>query len=296
MGTGSMQSLVTLNNESVDLVNFGELRAATATSAEVLKRLAERGAGAATQVPFRTNYGARLAALGRYPEALTYLDRAIADGRASQNQYWQQRAQFFRACALVHAGRRAEAKAALDEIEQDYRVDPIKNAASLQLLTVCRGDWQLSGGDVAGARATIEDLLRQVGYPGQTSLPMLRSALPAAAKVALADHDAAAAQAYARAALAYARKEARDPNQSADYGRALVLLAQAQQARGNEAAAAQTLTQALPALSGGLGADHPEVADARTRLATLSREPTDGPRPVPTKPPTPAVRVPVRVG
>ena len=267
LGSGSMESLVTLNNESVDLINFGEVRAALAASAEVLRRLKERGAGPAEQVPFRTNYGERLDEIGRHVEALSFLDQAIADARASDNLYWRQRAQLFRSCALVHAGKRAEAKAALDEINAAYRLDAIKNAASLQLIAVCRSEWMLASGDVDVARTTIEGLLRSIDYPAQASLPVLRSALPVAARIALARHDFEAAQAYASAAAEYDRKRALDPDRSADRGRALMLLAQAQYAGGNAAVAVKTVQQALPALAGGLGPDHAEVTDARALLA-----------------------------
>ena len=267
LGSGSMESLVTLNNESVDLINFGEVRAALAASAEVLRRLKERGAGPAEQVPFRTNYGERLDEIGRHVEALSFLDQAIADARASDNLYWRQRAQLFRSCALVHAGKRAEAKAALDEIDAAYRLDAIKNAASLQLIAVCRSEWMLASGDVDVARTTIEGLLRSIDYPAQASLPVLRSALPVAARIALARHDFEAAQAYASAAAEYDRKRALDPDRSADRGRALMLLAQAQYAGGNAAVAVKTVQQALPALAGGLGPDHAEVTDARALLA-----------------------------
>jgi tetratricopeptide (TPR) repeat protein len=272
VGSGGIESLTMLNNESVDLINFGEVDKALATSAEVLRRLQARGAGSAVQVPFKANYGARLTAMGRYPEALIYFERAIADARASHNQYWEQRAQYFRACALVHTDLK-EAKSALNEIESAYRVDTNKNAPTLELITVCRSQWQMNGGDVAGARATIESLLKSVGYPAQNALPVLRAALPAAAQIALAGHDLSAAQAYASAAAEYARKQSRDPNHSADRGRALLLLAQAQHASGDDTVAAQTLQQALPSLVGGLGPDHVEVADARTLLGTLTHAP-----------------------
>ena len=179
-GNGSIESLGNMNNESVDLINFGEVRAALTTSTEVLHRLQARGAGPAVQAPFRANYGARLAAMGRYSEAVTFLDQAIADLRASHNQFWQQRAQFFRACALVHAGQ-ADAKAALDEVESAYGSAPVKNAAVLGSIAVCRSEWLLSDGEVGAANEVIDSLLKEVGYPAQTASPVLRTALPAAA-------------------------------------------------------------------------------------------------------------------
>ena len=282
VGSGSIESLTNLNNESVDLINFGEVKAALGVSAEVLRRLQARGAGAAVQVPFKTNFGSRLASMGRYAEAIPYLDQAIEAGRASHNQFWQQRAQYFRACALVHAGRQSEAKAALDEVETAYRADAVKNAASLQSIAVCRSEWLLGGGNIAGARAAIEELLKSIGYPAKTSLPALRSALPAAAQISLAGHDLIAAQAYASAAVEYAGRQARDVNRSADVGRALLLLARAQRTAANDAAAAQSLQRALPALAGGLGQDHPEVGDARTLLNQYAKDTVNKPvRPAP---------------
>jgi serine/threonine-protein kinase len=272
-GTGSLESLTILNNESVDLINFGEVRAALATSAEVLRRLQARGAGAAVQVPFRTNYGARLAAMGRYPEALSFLDRAIADASTSKNLYWQRRAQYFRACALVHAGKQAEAQPALDAIDKAYRTDAVKNEAALESLAVCRSEWLLGGGEAQLAQESIERLLREVGYPQHTSLPVLRTALPAAARIALARNDLRGAEGYAAAAADYASKAARDPKRSADRGRALVLLAQAQHAGKDDAAAVQVLKEALPSLAGGLGSDHTEVVTAKGLLADWTQGP-----------------------
>jgi len=48
------------------------------------------------------------------------------------------------------------------------------------------------------------------------------------------------------------------------------LLARTQHASGDDTAAVQSLQQALPALSGGLGADHAEVSDAQNLLHSLS--------------------------
>jgi serine/threonine protein kinase len=269
--SGTLNYLTTLNNEAADLTNFGELHAALAASTEVMRRLEERGAGAALRVPFRTNYGAKLAAIGRYPEALSALDQAIADARLSDNPYWQQRAELFRARTLVLAGRYADAKPALDDIERAYRVDEVMNRGSLQSIAVCRAEWLLHTGAARAAQRELDRLLMEIGFPAQNSQPVLRTALPLAAEIALALRDWAGAQAYALAGVEYARKVARDATQSADVGRALVVLARAQHEGGQDAAALQTLRQAVPALSAGLGADHVEVGSAQALLSTWSQ-------------------------
>jgi tetratricopeptide (TPR) repeat protein len=269
-GGGTMHKLIMLNNEAADLTNFGEPQAALAASAEVMRRLDARGASPVVGVPFRVNYGAKLAAMGRYTEALTTLDEAIADARESKNLYWQQRGQYFRACALVHAGRYPDARPALDDIETAYRMDAAKNQGTLQAIAVCRAEWRLHTGDAAGAKTALDGLLKEINYPAQASSPVLRNALPVAAEIALARNDLAGAQAYASAGAEYARGVARDPEHSADRGRALALLAQAQHAAGQDAAAVRTLQQAVPALSGGLGSDHIEVSNARASLTAWS--------------------------
>jgi eukaryotic-like serine/threonine-protein kinase len=270
-GSGTMHHLTNLNNEAADLTNFGEARAALATSAEVIRRLDARGASRTVRAPFQANYGAKLAALGRYTEALTNLDDAIVAAGESKNVYWQHRAQMFRACALVRAGRYVDARPALDQIEGAYSADAVKNAASLHVLRVCRAEWRLGTGNISGAKTLLDALLKEIDYPVQSSAPVLRSALPAAAKVALARNDISGAQDYASAGVAYADKVARDPNQSADRGRALALLAEAQHAAGSNDAAVRTLQQAVPALSGGLGADHAEVTDAQALITAWSQ-------------------------
>ena len=275
-GVGTMHRLTLLNNEAMDLTNFGEVRAALAMSEEVIRRLEARGASRTVGVPFRVNYGGKLAAIGRYPEAVTTLDEAIADARESKNLYWQQRGQFFRACTLVHAGRFADAKPALDDIEAAFRIDAAKHQGSLQAIGVCRAEWRLHTGDAAGAKAVLDGLLKEINYPANDSSPALRNALPVAAEIALTQNDLAAAQAYASAGAEYARRAARDPEQSADRGRSLVLLANAQHGSGQDAAAVRSLQQAIPALSGGLGEDHIEVRSARALLAAWSQHPAVG--------------------
>jgi hypothetical protein len=277
-GGGTMHRLTLLNNEAADLTNFGEVRAALAISTEVMRRLEARGASRTVGVPFRVNYGGKLAAIGRYPGAVTTLDEAIVDARESKNLYWQQRGQFFRACALVHAGRYTDAKPALNDIETAYRIDAAKNQGSLQAIGVCRAEWRLHTGDAAGAKIVLDGLLKEIKYPANNSSPVLRNALPVAAEIALAQNDLSAAQAYASAGAEYARGVARDPEQSADRGRSLVLLADAQHRSGQDAAAVRTLQQAIPALTGGLGGDHIDVSNAQALLATWSQHPAVGAR------------------
>ncbi len=264
---GTIGKLNVLNNQAADFMNFGEVRAANAATAEVMRRLAERGDPPATRVSFSANHGAVLAALGRFPEALAVLERTIADAAASNNSFWQERAQFFRARTLIRAGRDEEGKAQLDAIEAVYRRDPVRNEGFLWSVAVSRAELLLHTGQAAAAQQVLQTLFKQIDYPAQTTSWVLRVALPVAAETALALQDPAGAKAYASAAVTLARQAARDVNQSADVGRSMVLLARAEHAQSEDAAAVQTVRSALPALSGGLGPGHAEVMQARNLAA-----------------------------
>jgi tetratricopeptide (TPR) repeat protein len=208
--------------------------------------------------------------MGRYPEALASIERAIHDAE-DKSLFWLERAKMFRACTLVRAGQNAEAGAALDEVEKYYAEHAVRFAMELNTIETCRAERGLGLGDFAGAKSRLDSLFKSMNYPAEASSPVLRTALPLAARVALARKDYAAAITYASAGADYAKKVARDPNQSADLGRALVLLATAQHQSGQSAAALETLRHAISSLSGGLGADHQEVGSARGLLADWSQ-------------------------
>jgi eukaryotic-like serine/threonine-protein kinase len=267
---GTVNKLFLMNNEASSLGNFGEPRRSLELFDDVVRRLEARGASPASRVVFTANRGASLSAMGRYNEALAVLDQTIADARVSKNLFWQQAAQYYRARTLVRAGIWLQARQALDEIEAAYRVAAVKNERRLQGIALARVEWQLRTGDTATAQRTLDALLAQTGYPAAQTSWVLRSALPLAAELALVHDQPARAEAFALAAVQAVTKAARDPAQSADVGRAMVLLARARQAGGNTGGAIQALQSAIPPLTNGYGSEHAAVKEARALLASLS--------------------------
>jgi len=265
---GSIDMLTTLNNQAADLVNFGQLRQALEVSDGVMHRVAARGTSPAVGLGFGANHAAILSAVGRHAEALAELERIVADAAAINNPFWLQRAQYFRARALLRAGRHAEAREALDTVEQSYGKDPIANKRYLEYVTLTRAELLLRSGSTGAADALMSGLLQALHYPADKSPWVLRGALPVAAEIALALRDVSTAQSYATSAVELARGSAIDPARSADFGRAMVLLGKAQRAGGLETSGLQTIRQALPSLMGGLGPEHAEVQEARAMLAT----------------------------
>jgi eukaryotic-like serine/threonine-protein kinase len=267
--SGTIDKLVEMANEAVSLGKFGELRRELELLEELVRRLEERGASPASRVAFTANYGDTLSKMGHHDEALAVLEQTIAQARASKNLRIQETAQLFHARALVRAGQWPRAKRELDEIETASRLDAIRNKRRLQGIALIRTELQLRTGDAATAQRTLDVLLQEVGYPAQTSWA-LRGALPLAAELALVQHQPARAEAFALAGAEVATKEARDPAQSADVGRAMVLVARARQAGGNTGGAIQALQSAIPPLANGYGSEHAAVKEARELLATLS--------------------------
>jgi hypothetical protein len=100
-------------------------------------------------------------------------------------------------------------------------------------------------------------------YPERRVGPVLPATLRSAARIELAGGSPAAAESYAQAAIELAQTVARDPEQSADVGEALLLLGLAQRAADNLAAARQSFERATVSLTNGLGADHRLTREAR---------------------------------
>ena len=256
--------MVILNNEAIDLVGFGEVRRALQLEADVIKRIDARGGNLSIRVSFRANYGRLLAEVGRFDGAIATLQETIAQARATRNVFWELRASFFLARALVRAGRLVEGSAALDRSESAYRHDELMNKGYLQDVAAVRAEVWLRDNRAAEAKRKIEELLSEMGYPGNTAiLPRLISTLPLAAEIALAAGDAERADALAAAGVDLATRAARDATQSADVGRARLTLGNVRLAQGQRRDAAEAFAAALPGLANGLGADHPLAIEAR---------------------------------
>jgi serine/threonine protein kinase/tetratricopeptide (TPR) repeat protein len=267
---GTMSKIITLNNEAAALFTFGETRHAAEVQAELLKRVDARGANPDTKVSFIANYGGILTALGKPEEAIPLLRDSIAVAHAGHNTFWEQRASFQLARALVRAGQWSEGERQLDVAEAAYRRDEVMNKPFLRYVAAVRAELLLGQGRASEAKRTMDALLRDLDYPREVKALQLVSALPLAAEIELALNDAAAAEPMASAAVTLAGKMARDPAASADVGKAWLALGRVRARRGDTIGEREALTHALPSLSAGLGADSAPAAEARTRLAALA--------------------------
>jgi serine/threonine-protein kinase len=264
---GTMQAMVLRLNETGSLYSFGELKLGVDLGNKLLDMLAARGTMDADRAPFLVNHGSLLVAFGQDDQALAVVDRALAAATTSGNRFWQYRAMYVRAQALVHLGRSEGALKALDEVEAAYRTDPVLYKIYLASVALVRAEWLWRSGDVTGARRLVDDLMKDWNPAAPTPSPALRRVFLVAAELALAQADPAAAVIFAEAAVKEGTAAAADPTRSAHVGQAKLLLARAQRALARQDQALQNLSGAIVALGNGLGEDHAAATGARALLA-----------------------------
>jgi serine/threonine protein kinase len=256
--------VVGLNSSSI-LTALGEIVESHRLQTQLTERL-QGLAPAARPKGFVLPQATNLVRLVRYDAALRLVEQDEAALRAAGEPASSQHA-LMKARVLVQLGRTDEGALLLDAAEADLRKSPRRNDRLLEASALVRVQLTRAQGNLIGAASEAETLLQRMSVTyGTSPSPNLLHALKLASQVALDRKDAEAAMRYADNAVAIAGRMARRPTASADVGQALLLRAQAHRALGDGEQAAADLEAALPALTHGLGADHPDTAEAR-RLA-----------------------------
>jgi tetratricopeptide (TPR) repeat protein len=207
--------------------------------------------------------------LGRAEEAEQLLKDAAEQARASNSEFWTARAAFFHGCVLLELGRTDDSEAEFRVAEKHWNLDPSGNGDRLADLDRARAELELALGRTEQARARITALLVRLGFPDRRDGPILPAALRLAASIELAAGSPVDAERYARTAVELATAVARDPEQSADVGEALLLLGLAQRAAGNLPAARESFQRATAALTQSVGADHRLTREASEAVAAI---------------------------
>ena len=215
-------------------------------------------------------YAITLIRLARAEEAERLLTEALTQARADDNDFWAAYAAFHRGRAFLALGRAAETEADFLAAETHWNLDPIGNRVRLGDLERARAELDLALGRAEQARARIAALLTDLGFPDRRDGPVLPPTLRAAARIELSAGSTATAERYAQAAVELAEAVAREPEQSADVGEALLLLGLAQRDAGNPSAARQSFQRATVSLTNGLGAEHPLTREAKDAAASIS--------------------------
>jgi non-specific serine/threonine protein kinase/serine/threonine-protein kinase len=269
---GTLGMVITIANQGQNHLRLGEVRRAEELGREVLDRLHALRTNEPIAPAQSVGYAITLIRLDRAAEAERLLTEALAQARADDSDFWAAYAAFHRGRALLALGRPAESEADFLAAETHWNLDPTGNRVRLGDLERSRAELDLALGRAEQARARIAALLTDLGFPDRRDGPVLPPTLRAAARIELSAGSTATAERYARAAVEVAETVARDPEQSADVGEALLLLGLAQREAGNLPGARQSFERATVSLTNGLGAEHRLTREAKDAAAGAWRE------------------------
>ena len=207
--------------------------------------------------------------LSRPSEAAVAFEASIAAARIAGNKLFAQGGGIRVVEALV-ADQRIDAArshlAALAGVDEEIeRGSPIGG----KYLAV-KATMALASGDATQADELAGKALRAVPGDGPSG-PMRRDTLVVAARAAMAMQDWPRSLRYAQAAVERARTEAVDVDSSSAVGETLLVEAEVQAGRGQQADAAAAARHALPHLEANLGPGHASTVRART-LASLAAQ------------------------
>jgi serine/threonine protein kinase/tetratricopeptide (TPR) repeat protein len=266
---GTLGMVITISNLGQIHYRLGEVRQAEELGRQSLDRLRTLRQSQPLSPAQSVAYAITLIRLDRASEAERLLTGALTQARADNNEHWAARAAFHRGRALLALGRPAESEAEFLAAESAWKRDPIANRDRLADLGRSRAELDVALGRAAQARTGIAALLAEMGFPDRRDAPVLPAALRSAARIELSGGSPALAERYARAAVELAAAVARNPEQSADVGEALLLLGLAQRETRDLSAARESFGRATTSLANGLGAEHQLTREARNAAAAV---------------------------
>jgi hypothetical protein len=252
------------HHQAGHLNDAGESRAAL----EIERTVVENVPADAVRPAFASRLGFLQVRVDETEAGLQWLDRAIALAARLENHSAQIGALLNRARANVLLGRLDRVPDDIAAAERLARDNPGENVVPMRDARFIRAEWLLASGDAAGAIREIEINFKEIGYPQRRVANKLALMVLLKARAEVALEQSAAALATAKDALAIAEANAPKPEQSATVGAALMVIAQASRASGDEKTARASAQRAASALSAGLGPNHSE-----TRAATAFLEP-----------------------
>jgi serine/threonine-protein kinase len=267
--SGSLTELFALGDYARALCGLGEYVACAEVQREALAWIEQTDLKRLPPQFIRQNAGVTFLRLGEPQRALELADADLDLGQQSGNVFLVGVCQLLASRALLDLGQPAEALRRLELGHSIWSADPKSYARMLQEAAIHRADIQFRAGDLAGARASIQDLLNRVGYPQATSAPGIARPLLLAARIELGLGDAAAAEKLAADALQVWSKLARTETSSGDVGLAALLHAQALNELDRKTEAIHDAERALESLRNGVGAAHSDTAKAQELLREL---------------------------
>ncbi len=252
---------VTVNRASI-LLRLGEVTRAEAAIVDAMSRAQRVSEGKAPNPVYVVSHSIILNRLGRTDEAIERLSAASRDLHAAGNAGWALNADYQLARALMLDGKNDESLKMLAEVRGAWSQNATANKDRLADLSRTLAEIELTRGKLKEAKQLIDASLEQFGYPEAKPALNLTAALTTAARIYSELKQQQEAEAFAQSALKISEGIAREPNQSADVGEALLALASVHRAKGDASAAKDAAKRAVEALSNGLGQAHPLTQQA----------------------------------
>lgn len=263
-GDDSGLSIVNARHHQAGHLNYGgESRAALETERRAVESVANHQGVRTLRPAFASRLGFLQVRVEENDAGFEWLDRGVAIAERSENHGAQIGALLNRARANVLLGRLDLVPADIAAAERLARDNPGENIVPMRDARFIRAEWLLARGEAAAAIREIEINFNEIGYPKKRVANQLALMVLVKARAELALEQPGAALATARDALAIAEADAPKPDQSATVGAALMVVAHANRALGDERNALASAQRAAAALSHGLGPNHSE-----TRAAT----------------------------
>jgi tetratricopeptide (TPR) repeat protein len=266
LGQGESPAMVSiLNNWAIVSWLVGDVKRALQMIDEVIALAGRRGAGEAPPPFAASNRAVALLALGRHAEALQAAELAltIAKGTGSQAQLLRPLTTWID--AAIELGDFAGAERGMQEAEAIAGTLP-EGSFDPHRAPLARARIELLRGRPASARRLLRPVLEALGDPREGDAT-LAQALRLDAEAALAEGDTVSARDDAEDALAIGERLQHGRPHSLRTGQAWLLLARAEAAGGDAAAARAAATRALPHLAAMLFDTHGDVRAARELAA-----------------------------
>jgi tetratricopeptide (TPR) repeat protein len=266
---GDTSGLAIINarhHQAGHLHDAGETRAALEIQRRAVEFVANQQGVNSVRPAFASRLGFLQVRVDQTEAGFEWLDRAVATAARLESHGAHIAALLNRARANVLLGRLDRVPADIDTAEQLARDNPGENLVPMRDARLIRAEWLLARAEAAAAIRELEINFKEIGYPQKRVANQLALMVLTKARAQLALGQPAAALATARDALAIAETNAPKPEQSATVGAALMVIANASRAMGDERTALSSARRAATALSHGLGPNHSETRAATALL------------------------------
>jgi len=252
IGLGETDDYLTgMHNVASSLSGFGEMQASCKLEKDVVSRLQATGRTVVSAIAVLQGT-CLMRKDGAPAEALVWYDKAIAAAQSGQDPTLEMNGRTARARALLVLKRFPEARAELDQVDSLAKRNPELGSTAALRGQIIRGLLLLEEGSLAEAQKILAPVTTKI-RTDSAQRQLLRSALFASARLALAQKRYGDALSLATDAEAEATRRARDPAMSVDVGEAALLVAQAKAGLGDSDGMRAAARQAVVALTASVG-------------------------------------------